>query len=319
MAFIAYRPDISFNSKSLKRIEQALAIIKSNNEQGYRLSLRQLYYRMVSTIEDFENTEKSYKNFGNLIRNARYAGLIDWDAIEDRTRGLYGVGHSANPASIIEKAASSFRIDKWENQEIRPEVWVEKDALSAVVERPCVRNDVNYFPCKGYGSSSEYEEAAQRFVRYLKNKQTPVIIHLGDHDPSGIDMSRDITERVAEFVSHHIGQEVELRRIALNMNQVEQYELPPDPAKTTDVRYSSYVKRFGENSYELDALEPAALDALIEQAIVSLRDAEAWEEKVAEENAHRAALAKVSEHWEKIEKMVAAGKFDKKPRKRKGQ
>jgi hypothetical protein len=138
--------------------------------------------------------------------------------------------------------------------------------------------------------------AAMRLKGHIKRGQTPIILHLGDHDPSGKDMTRDITDRLELFV----GDAVEIKRLALNMNQVEQYGPPPNPAKITDSRAEGYIAEFGNESWELDALEPTVLADLIRNAVVAVRDAEKWEAQVEEEGTQKAQLTKVSDQWETI-------------------
>lgn len=132
--------------------------------------------------------------------------------------------------------------------------------------------------------------------RYRQNGQVPLVLHLGDHDPSGKDMTRDITDRLAEFS----GAEIEVQRLALNMPQVEQYNPPPNPAKITDSRAEGYIEEFGTESWELDALEPTVIAQLIRDAVFAVRNADQWEQAVAEEAKHRQQLGKVSEQWETI-------------------
>jgi hypothetical protein len=133
--------------------------------------------------------------------------------------------------------------------------------------------------------------------------QTPVILHLGDHDPSGIDMSRDIEERVGLFMDG-TGDSLQFERIALNMDQVTQYEPPPNPAKATDARYQKYVDLHGDECWELDALEPSILDALIEEKILGYRDQTAWDDALAEQGNGREQLRRVASNWDKIVKNV---------------
>ena len=109
--------------------------------------------------------------------------------------------------------------------------------------------------------------AAQRFKRQNREREGCFIIHLGDHDPSGIDMTRDIQERLWMF-----GADVEVKRVALTMNQVQTYNPPPNPAKMTDSRASKYIDMFGDESWELDALEPQMLNQLITNEVTALRD-----------------------------------------------
>lgn len=180
-------------------------------------------------------------------------------------------------------------------------MWIEKDALVGVIEGVCNRNQVTHFSCRGYTSQSEMWGAAQRLAQYDRS----VVIHLGDHDPSGIDMSRDIESRLGMFMEHG---ELEFKRIALNMDQVQQYGPPPNPAKLTDSRAKEYVKRFGNESWELDALEPTTIDELVEATIEEYKDQEKWEEKLEEEEDYRRQLNAVRERWADVVKFVSQKK-----------
>lgn len=276
-------------------IAHANVIIESYQAQGYTLTLRQLYYQFVAR-DLIENTPQSYKNLGAIIGRARKAGLIDWDAIEDRTRGLAGVPHWEKPSDIIATAANSFRLDKWANQKHRVEVWVEKEALAGVIGQVCRRLDVDYFSCRGYGSLSEMYSAGKRLAAYEDNGQEVTIFHLGDHDPSGIDMTRDIEDRLYMFAN----QLVYVERLALNMDQIEIYNPPPNFAKLTDSRAGDYVRKYGYDSWELDALDPAVLDELITDAVLSVRDDNLWDPVEEEEKQHRALLSKASRNWRQV-------------------
>lgn len=224
MPFIKYI-EKRFAPESEALIAKCNEVIDTYQRQGFSLTLRQLYYQMVSR-NIIENTERSYKRLGDLVNNARLAGRIDWRAIEDRGRNLQALSHWETPASIIQSARYSFKLDKWKGQTYRPEVWVEKQALEGVIASACRPLDVPYFACKGYNSQSEQWAAGQRLQGYINDGYTPIIFHLGDHDPSGIDMTRDNTERLAMFMGG-----VEVRRLALNMVQVEEWNPPPNPAK----------------------------------------------------------------------------------------
>lgn len=278
-----------FRADALDLIRTANLIIEDYDAQGYKLTLRQLYYQFVSR-DIIPNTEKSYKRIGSIINDARLAGLIDWEAIEDRTRFLRHSAHWDKPADIIKDAAMQFRVDKWEGQTFRPEVWIEKDALIGVIERVCAELDIPYFSCRGYVSQSEMWAAAQRYEDIATNGQTPVILHFGDHDPSGIDMSRDIKDRIKMF----LGDAFDLKRIALNRDQIDQYDPPPNPAKMTDSRYIGYIREHGENSWELDALEPRVIESLIRDKVLWLRDDDRWNERVRIEDEGREYMMSIA-------------------------
>jgi hypothetical protein len=256
-------------------IEQVNGIIEEYNAAGYSLTLRQVYYQLVSRGV-IPNNERSYKNVGELISNGRLAGLIDWYAIEDRTRYIRSLPHWNEPAEIIAGAANQYRIDLWETQPRYVEVWVEKDALIGIIEQTARRFDVPCFSCRGYTSQSEMWGAAQRIMRESREGERPcTIIHLGDHDPSGIDMTRDIRERLALFGAESC--EMAINRIALNIDQINQYNPPPNPAKLTDTRAEKYIKEFGKTSWELDALEPRKLDELVSRTVEQYIDADLME------------------------------------------
>lgn len=283
----------SFRAETRARIDQANEIIAEYQNAGYKLTLRQLYYQFVAR-DLLANHDRNYKKLGDTISRAREAGLIDWNAIEDRTRNLRSNSHWDHPADIIEACASQFQLDKWERQKHRVEVWIEKDALVGVIQSVCEAHDVAYFSCRGYTSASEMWRAGRRLARYAQNGQKPVVLHLGDHDPSGIDMTRDIRDRLSVFAR----QNIEVKRIALNMAQILELSPPPNPAKPNDARYDSYVDEYGEHCWELDALDPPQMAAIVEQHILALRNENLWNEDISEEHGHRLDLRLVADRWE---------------------
>lgn len=299
MPFIQYQ-DCNFSAPRLALIETANDIIADYRNQGYTLTLRQLYYQFVSRAI-IPNSERSYKNLGNAVNDGRMAGLIDWNGIEDRGRGIRPWLIEEDEQEVLSGLEYQFALDKWARQNAYVEVWVEKEALASVIERPCSRWAVPYMPCKGYLSASEAWRAGQRFERKeAEGRDRLVIIHLGDHDPSGIDMTRDNRDRVRLFG----GASVEVRRIALNMDQVDQYSPPPNPAKVTDSRAADYIDRFGHTSWELDALEPRVLDSLIDGEIRSLLDVQLWNETLREEADRRVVLERLHSNWDDVREFV---------------
>ena len=279
----------TFREAALLTIAQANAIINEYQEMGYELTLRQLYYQFVARGY-VPNEQRQYKRLGKVVSDARLAGLIDWHAIVDRTRNLEGNTHWDSPADILKACAEQFRYDLWEGQERRVEVWIEKEALIGVVERPCTALDIDYFACRGYVSQSEQWRAGERF----RGRPT-VVLHLGDHDPSGIDMTRDNASRLGLFSLYEEG--VEIRRIALNMEQVEELSPPPNPAKMTDSRAEDYVDRYGYTSWELDALPPDYIDRLIRDEVASIVDEEMWNAQLVRQDEARNKLRQLAEDW----------------------
>lgn len=283
MPKIQYK-EINFRGKSLELIELVNKVINEYKAQGYELTLRQAYYQLVARGY-IPNNERSYKNIGNLINDGRLAGLIDWHAITDRTRNLRGNSHWNTPADVIASAKYSYLLNKWEGQPNYVEVWVEKDALVDIVGQACYPLDTPFFSCRGYTSQSEMWSAAQRFIRQNRNRDNCYIIHLGDHDPSGIDMTRDIQERLEMF-----GADVYVKRVALTMEQIGTYNPPPNPAKVTDSRCSKYMEEFGDESWELDALEPSVVTDLIKEQVTMYRDDEIYQAVCDREDAEKEEL-----------------------------
>jgi hypothetical protein len=269
--FVAYAPR-DFRAEALDTIKTANKIIEEYESKGMPLTIRQLYYQFVARGL-IENSDKSYNRLGGLINDGRMAGLVSWTAIEDRGRNLMGLHTYASPSSAVRSLLPDYRIDKWADQPFRPEVWVEKAALEGVIGTICNKLQVDFFACRGYNSQSEQWRAGRRLASYISKGQVPIIFHLGDHDPSGIDMTRDNRDRLSLFA----GTPIMVQRLALNMPQIETHRPPPNPAKVNDPRATDYIATYGNESWELDALEPSIIHNLIEDAILRIRDSQKWD------------------------------------------
>ena len=323
---------IKLSPGSLAIVAQANKILSEYSRRGIVVTLRQLYYQFVSR-DIIPNKQTEYKRLGSIINDARLAGLIDWDLMQDRTRNLEKLAHWDTPGGVIESAAHSYHRDLWEGQDNYVEVWVEKDALLSVIERPCNEWDVPFFACRGYTSQSEMWSAGQRLLGKIREGRNAKIIHLGDHDPSGVDMTRDIESRLRMFISHHrlrdyakaipqkdnetegdfltrVGKQdydscLEVNRVALNMDQVREYNPPPNPAKITDSRAGGYVAEHGDESWELDALGPDVLIELIETTVQEYLDVDLWQEKKSQQEEERKVLNEASAHWESVAEFLS--------------
>ncbi len=289
-----------FKTAAQNTIDQAQEVIAEMEAQGYVLTLRQLYYQFVSR-NWIANEEREYKRLGRIMADAREDGQVSWTAIEDRGRNCYGPNPEEDPAKVVDGIEHGLVFDLWARQDDYVEVWVEKSALEGVVARPCDKLHVPYMACKGYLSTSEAWRAGQRFREALDDGKRCTLIHLSDHDPSGFDMTRDNGERLNLFAET---ERVTVRRIALNMDQVEQYGPPPNPTKLTDSRAPGYVREFGTSSWELDALEPSVLDALITDTVDEYRNIDRWEEALEDQDVARRSLAALSENWGLVERFL---------------
>ena len=292
-AFIEKR----FNRSSIVIIEQANIIIAEHQAEGYTLTLRQLYYQFVHR-KLIQNIQSEYKRIGNIINDGRLAGLIDWDAIEDRMRFLRAIPSYAGPGEFVSSQVHQFAEDLWADQPEYCEVWIEKDALSGIIERPCVRYRVPFFACRGYASQSGLYEAGVRLRGVLDEGRKVTVFHLGDHDPSGLDMSRDNDERLNMFTRTLAG--VQLVRLALSQEQIQAFELPPDPAKLTDSRATAYMSLYGDTSWELDALPSREIERLVVSAIEGVIDMKKFQQAKRDEDSSRSELRTVARYWTTI-------------------
>jgi hypothetical protein len=296
--------DKRFSATSIDVLDNANSIINEYRAAGYELTLRQLYYQFVARGL-VENTERSYKRIGSIVNDGRMAGILDWTAIVDRTRNVRKYQTFESPESALERAARIYNRDKWKDQDEYVEVWVEKEALAQVIEQACVEYEPPTFCCRGYVSQSAMHEAARRIMAHGK---PTTIIYLGDHDPSGLDMSRDILDRLTLFTSmpldctcpppesddfrcdycmEYAPIDVDVERIALNMDQIRQQRPPPNPAKLTDARAKGYIGKYGYESWELDALDPSYLNGIIRKEVERHMDISQWDMSVERQELER--------------------------------
>lgn len=284
-----------FSPESLALIQTVDAICEDYAAQGFVLTVRQLYYQLVSR-NIIPNTERSYKNTTSLVNDARLAGYIDWNAIEDRTRSFTTNAHWLNGKQFMDIVAPQFYVDMWTDQEERVFVIIEKDALSGVIAATCERFDVPMMAAKGYPSVSVLRDFVQQRLLRHGHGQTMTILHLGDHDPSGIDMTRDLRDRLALLCAGDV--EFNLERIALNRQQVDDVNAPPNPAKVTDSRARDYIARYGRQSWELDALDPAYMVNLLTRSIEAHIETDKWEVREQFVNDTRTRLIALADEFE---------------------
>ena len=268
-------------------------ILEKYKRMGYKLTLRQLYYQLVSQ-DIIDNKVSEYHRLGNIVSRGRLAGLIDWSMIEDRVRRPVYNTHWNSPQHILNRAKDSYYMSKWERQENYIEIWCEKDAVSNILEPICNEYDVLFMANRGYSSQTAMYNGYQRFAEAQDKGKYIHLFYFGDHDPSGIDMVNDIQKRLGLFLYGDIDDRFEqVTRVALTMDQITKYNPPENPAKTTDSRYQKYAEKYGESSWELDALEPDVLSKLAKDSILTYCDMEIFKSVVGIENEHKELMQKV--------------------------
>jgi hypothetical protein len=145
--------DHRFQLRAYKIVLQARDIINEYAEQGYTLTLRQLFYQFVSR-DLMENTKAKYDSLGRIARFARLNGMLPMWSIVDRTRGLSTWSTATGPKGALSSMVKKYRRDKWLDQDIRLEVWFEKDALAGIFEKACAEYEVPFASTRGYASHS---------------------------------------------------------------------------------------------------------------------------------------------------------------------
>jgi len=329
-------------------------VCEEYQRDNYTLTLRQLYYQLVSR-DVIPNHDKVYKKISSLKDDAVYGGLIDWNIFEDRGRVPSVPYHVDGIEHALERAASWHTLDRQENQNNHIEVWTEKDAISSILKRVTSPFGVTLVVNKGYTSSTAIYGAYKRFSEAINHGQKIKILYFGDHDPSGLDMIRDINDRlmmmfirgadedilndafghwkekaysvydvlnlndryekVGSLMEGNDSDEVyelfeqgqkelylkdkgffEIIQVGLTMDQINEFNPPPNPAKMTDPRMKGYVAKFGRVSWEVDALKPKVMERIVKSAIISQMNMDMYD-----------AILKI----EKEEKKIIRGFSDK--------
>lgn len=270
--------EVSLNRTNKERLMVINDIIEEYQEQGYVLTLRQLYYQLVSR-DVVPNKVAEYAKLSTLLKEGRMGGIVDWSAIEDRLRKPNKPSAWDSPRDILEACSSQFQLPRQEGQNIHLEVWVEKDALSGVLSRVTKKYHVPIMVNRGYSSVSAMYESYMRFATANEEGKKIKILYLGDYDPSGLDMIQDIKKRIEEF---SVGDDMDftIQPIALTRQQIRTYNPPPNPAKMTDPRAAKFVDAHGFSSWEVDALKPEVLHRTLEEAIINEIDMEQYQSVV---------------------------------------
>lgn len=282
----------SLNKKSMAHLNKVNEIIEDYQAQGYKLTLRQLYYQLVSR-NVIANHDREYKKLSRILTEGRMCGLVDWDAIEDRLRRPQNVYTVVDIEDALQDTYDQYRLNRQLGQSKHIEVWVEKDAISNVLKRVTQKYGINILVNRGFASVTAIKDAYNRFKRKIKDGKDVVILYLGDHDPSGLDMIRDINARVSEMLDYDFAYSRDMFTvdpIALTMPQIKKYNPPPNPAKVTDSRSPKYIEKYGQVSWEVDALPPEVLHKILEDNILQNLDKTKYNNMLVKERKEKAKI-----------------------------
>jgi hypothetical protein len=265
--------------------------ILDDHRQYGKLTIRQVYYQLVSK-GIIENSKHSYQNYGHHCTTGRKAGAIPWEAFEDRARTFhkeplpqYDINNEGDPQEALKtwftyalnpKVSKEYDIPTWEDQPFFVEVWIEKDALAGFLSPLCKDLGVGLVVSRGYTSYTFKQEAIQRFKRIVEQDREPVLLYLGDLDPSGFDIYRCLETEI---------EDAQVERIGLHPDDVNQFGLVPNPIKDDDTRAPGFRERYpelGSNVYELDALPPGQLIDRVRRNVLRFFDTDIHEDNQRE-------------------------------------
>jgi hypothetical protein len=275
------------SKENQREVEKIVAKVKDIIAQygGMRLTLRQIFYRLVAS-QVIPNNEKSYKKLGRILVEARKSRKIRYTDIEDRTRGVTAyAGAASNPAAYFRRYYDYLRhldryydMPRWWGQKKKVVVFLEKEALASLFERVCSTKEVDLVVCRGYPSLTLMYEVAQH-LGGSSDFEEVFFVYFGDYDPSGADIERHVGDELTET----FGLEFSIERKAITREQIEEFDIPPAPAKASDSRTASFVEKEGVAwQVELDAIEPEALKAMVGEAIDAHFDDETYEARKEE-------------------------------------
>ncbi len=248
--------------------------------EEHPMTVRQVYYQLVSR-QVIENSRSAYQAVSTLLVDARKAGLIPWEWLEDRTRRPRGASAWDGLADFAVTVRGAYRRDVWVEQPVYIECWLEKDALSGIFEEALHPYGVTLNVGRGFDGWDSIRNAALRY----RAKRNVTVLYFGDFDPSGEDMARSLRERLSFFQTSP-----EIVKCALTKEDISRYRLPPALAKKTDTRAARFIEKHGDVSVELDALPTSVLRERLIEEVESRMDLDALDEVRDREERERERL-----------------------------
>ena len=253
-------------------------------------TVRQAYYRLV-VLGCVSKSESSYGRVQRELLRLRREGLIPYGDMTDSSRirrvarthdGLY---------DALNETAKFYRQSMWRDLDVYVEVWCEKDALGGVISPVTMDYDVPLLSAKGYSSEGFCYSAAEEMK--AEGKSRNYVYALGDFDPSGIDATRTLQEKMQRFKP-----DVVFERIAVNEEHLDSLEAAHRETKGSDSRAKRFFERFGRGapSVELDAIPPSTLRQMVRDKIEQHIPDGHLEQIQNEEEQARAVLREMRQH-----------------------
>lgn len=266
--------------------ETASEVLNEYQRDGLKPTLRQLYYQLVAK-NIIKNTPQAYQSLMKMTIRAREGNEWSLDALDDRSRIYNELLSYESHKDALKQLESSFKLNPRDFLKWKTIVLYEKEALTNLVELVCDEYRVDFMATRGFLSLSKVAEIKKKLY-FTDEDNYPVILYMGDHDPSGMEIFEDLRRRFGGYG--------ELKRIALNMDQIQKYNLPPNPAKMSDNCSQKYVERFGKSSWELDALGRGETQSLLRKEIESHIDREGLDKMLEQEKEQADELKEMIEN-----------------------
>jgi len=253
-------------------------------EEG-QISIRHTFYRLTG-LYVIEKTESDYKSLCGHLSKWRRSGDIEWSAFADSTRWHIRSATFDSVDAALRNTAETYRRNLWDDQNSYLEIWVEKDAMAAIVSRAAAPFGVPVFVARGFASLSSLYSAANTFRSWSEAGKQCVIYHLGDWDPSGVAAC----ESMIRAFRDDFKVDVEFIRAAVTPDQIRTLDLPTRPVKQSDTRAAKWT---GGDCVELDTMPPAEIRALVESCITKQIEPGAWERLRDVEKMERETLRQI--------------------------
>jgi len=252
-------------------IDRAIEILKVENP----MTIRQLFYRLVS-VAIIANCLRDYQRVSKAMTRAREDRRVPYAWIVDRSRASYSSRGWKNLNSlgrVLEQELKTYRRDYWQDQPNYVEIWCEKDAVTGSIEDIREEYGLTVEAIRGFNSTTNIYTAARRLCDQNRDGKKVTIFYLGDWDPSGKDIERDVTDRLREF---GFARDM-VHRVAIFQEDIREFNLPPLRVKDKDPRAGKFKRQHGNEAVELDALPPTELRRRLRAAIEGVIDHEAWD------------------------------------------
>jgi hypothetical protein len=275
------------------------------------MTLRQLYYRLISSGH-LQNSQKEYKRLGKVMTRLREDGEVPRTWIVDHVRSTLKPSSWTGLADFGEAVRESYRKNFWASLAHHVEIFVEKDAVAGTIQPVTEEHDIRLRVCRGYSSVSFAGEIADLWQRIEK----PIFAYyLGDFDPSGFDLERDLREKLERYserlmwtpkgemkrssarLAHTVPGSVCWIRLAVDYEDFDAFDLICLPVKQQDRRAKGFMRQYGHNCAEVDALPPSELRRRVQEAIEEHIDVDRWNKLIEVEELERKTLETMMKNW----------------------